>query len=95
MSSALSSIKCAYATASAGMHPSHTLPIKLRAIAAAGFAAAEIAFPDLEAYAASEYPNYKQLDDAGNGDIDGLLFAAGKIRALLDELKLEALTTMP
>jgi hypothetical protein len=93
--SSLSTIQVAYATASAGMHPSHTLPKKLKAIAAAGFTATEIAFPDLEDYAASENSDYKKLDDAGEGDLDALLAAAGNIRILLDELKLQALTIMP
>jgi hypothetical protein len=93
--SSLSTIPVAYATASAGMHPSHTLPKKLKAIAAAGFAATEIAFPDLEDYAASKNSGYKKLDDAGEGDLHTLLAAAGDIRTLLDELKLKALTIMP
>jgi sugar phosphate isomerase/epimerase len=91
----LSSIPIAYATASAGMHPSHSLPKKLEAIAAAGFSAAEIAFPDLEEFAASNHEGYSELDDAGKGDLDVLLAVAGKIRKQLDELGLQALTVMP
>jgi sugar phosphate isomerase/epimerase len=95
MAVSLAAIPIAYATASAGMHPSHTLPNKLRALARAGFTAAEIAFPDLEAYAASLHDGYKHLDDAGRGDLDALLGAAHQIRALMEELGVRALTVMP
>jgi hypothetical protein len=91
----LAAIPTAYATASAGMHPSHTLPNKLRALARAGCTAAEIAFPDLEAYASSLHDRYKQLDDAGRGDLDALLGAARQIRKLMQELGVRALTVMP
>jgi hypothetical protein len=93
--SALSSIPTAYATASAGMHPSHTLPVKLRVIAGAGFKHVEIAFPDLEAYAKSLHSGYNQLDKRGEGDLEHLLSAARKTKGLMDELDLKALTVMP
>ncbi|KAH9939481.1 xylose isomerase-like protein [Amylocystis lapponica] len=60
----------AYSTDSAGMHPSHTLPLKLRAIAAAGFVHIELGFPDLEAYAEQQTPGYAKLDNRGRGDLD-------------------------
>lgn len=85
----------AYSTDSAGMHPSHTLPIKLRAIAAAGFSQAELAFPDLEAYAEQEFSGYRKLDDHGNGDLDKLLQAAGKVSELCKELGLSILAVHP
>ncbi|KAL1948755.1 hypothetical protein VTO73DRAFT_10561 [Trametes versicolor] len=85
----------AYSTDSAGMHPSHTLPIKLRAIAAAGFSQAELGFPDLEAYAEQEFSGYRKLDDHGNGDLDKLLQAAGKVSELCKELGLSILAVHP
>ncbi|PSS37459.1 hypothetical protein PHLCEN_2v666 [Hermanssonia centrifuga] len=88
-------LRTAYSTDSAGMHPNHTLPLKLRAIAEAGFSDAELAFPDLEAYASQEYPGYRQLDRAGKGDMDTLCKAAGKIRKLCDELDLGILAVHP
>jgi hypothetical protein len=91
----ISSITTAYATASAGMHPAHTLPKKLRAIADAGFTAVEIAFPDLEAYAASLKPDYENLNSRGEGDLKGLLDATKKIKILVDNLGLDVLTLMP
>ncbi|OCH93966.1 hypothetical protein OBBRIDRAFT_823729, partial [Obba rivulosa] len=85
----------AYSTDSAGMHPSHTLPLKLQAIAEAGISQVELGFPDLEAYAAQEFPGYKKLDDRGQGDIDKLLETAGKIRALCGKLELSVLLMHP
>ncbi|KAI0628617.1 xylose isomerase-like protein [Trametes polyzona] len=85
----------AYSTDSAGMHPSHTLPIKLRAIAEAGFTQAELGFPDLEAYAEQEFPGYRKLDDRGHGDLDKLVQAAEKIKRLCDDLGLSVLAVHP
>ncbi|EJC99142.1 xylose isomerase-like protein [Fomitiporia mediterranea MF3/22] len=88
-------IQTSYATASAGMHPSHTLPSKLRAISEAGFKWTEIALPDLEKYASSSSHGYKELDSSGTGDIGKLLDAAKDIRKLCDQLGLCVLTVMP
>ncbi|KAH9848733.1 xylose isomerase-like protein [Lenzites betulinus] len=85
----------AYSTDSAGMHPSHTLPIKLRAIADAGFTQAELAFPDLEAFAGQEFPGYQKLDERGCGDLDKLVQVAGKVRQLCEELGLLILAVHP
>ena len=54
------------------MHPSHTLPQKLYAIAEAGFKYVEIAFPDLEAYAELLFedhsgPSGGEVRDVGEG----------------------------
>lgn len=91
----LNQVDAAYATASAGMHPSHTLPMKLEAIAEAGFKWTEIAFPDLEQYASSKFEGYKNLNDSGEGDLDKLVKAASDIRSLCDKLGLQVLTVMP
>ncbi|CDO71054.1 hypothetical protein BN946_scf184844.g58 [Trametes cinnabarina] len=87
--------KLAYSTDSAGMHPSHTLPLKLRAIAEAGFDQAEVAFPDLEAYAEQEYPGYQKLDDSGKGDLDKLVQASEKIWQLCEALDISILAVHP
>ncbi|KAI0765854.1 xylose isomerase-like protein [Trametes elegans] len=85
----------AYSSDSAGMHPSHTLPIKIRAIAEAKFQQVEIAFPDLEAFAAQEFPGYRKLDNNGNGDLDKLVQAAEKVKKLCEELGLTVLAVHP
>ncbi|PCH35139.1 xylose isomerase-like protein [Wolfiporia cocos MD-104 SS10] len=90
------STSLAYSSDSAGMHPSHTLPLKLRAIAEAGFPQVEVGFPDLEEYAKQEFPvEYKKLDNSGNGDLEKLLEAAGKIKSLCNELGLKVLVVHP
>ncbi|KAJ3551158.1 hypothetical protein NM688_g4881 [Phlebia brevispora] len=85
----------AYSTDSAGMHPSHTLPLKLQAIAATGFSQVELAFPDLEAFTAQQFPGYKVLDHMGNGGLEELCQAAQQIRMLCDELALQILVIHP
>ncbi|KAI0754176.1 xylose isomerase-like protein [Daedaleopsis nitida] len=85
----------AYSTDSAGMHPSHTLPVKLRAIAAAGFAQAELAFPDLEGYAAQQFSGYQKLDEAGQGDVATLVQAGEQIKELCGELGITVLAVHP
>ncbi|EED84546.1 predicted protein [Postia placenta Mad-698-R] len=76
----------AYSSDSAGMHPSHTLPLKLDAIAVAGFPQVEIGFPDLEAYAEQIFPGYIKLDEAGEGDLTKLVDVAGKVKGFCQEL---------
>ena len=77
------------------MHPNHTLPLKLRAIADAGFSQVEMAFPDLETFANQEHPGYMPLDHAGKGDLGKLCGAAVKIRGLCNELGLSVLVIHP
>ncbi|KDQ58865.1 hypothetical protein JAAARDRAFT_192446 [Jaapia argillacea MUCL 33604] len=93
--SSLQSIQTAYCTDSAGMHPSHTLPIKLRAIAAAGFSSVEIAFPNLEAYAKQQHQEYQKIDNSGRGDVEVLCKVARKVRGMCEELGLEVLALHP
>ena len=85
----------AYSTDSAGMHPSHTLPMKLRAIADAGFQLAELAFPDIEAYAEQEFSNYQQIDESGRGDVDVLVRVGEMVKALCTELGISILAVHP
>jgi len=88
-------IAAAYATASAGMHPSHTLPLKLQAIADAGFKWTEVAMPDLEQYAESRFKGFQKLDASGSGDLDMLVEAAEEIHKRCLQLGLHVLTLMP
>lgn len=103
-----SCIPTSYATASAGMSPSaHTLPIKLRAIADAGFPFVEIAFPDLEAYAKSVCSKggeaqgekggreYREIGQDGEGDVEMLVQVARRVRGMCEEMGLTVLTVMP
>ena len=86
----------AYSTDSAGMHPLHTLPVKLRAIHDAGFTQVEVGFPDLEAFAGQECnEGYQKLNDAGRGDVDKLCKVAKQVRGLCDELGMEILVVHP
>lgn len=85
----------AYSTDSAGMHPSHTLPLKLRAIAEAGFPSVELGFPDLEAFAEQEHPGYQKLDESGKGGLDTLVRAATTVRQLCSEQGLSVLAVHP
>lgn len=61
----------------------------------AGFSQAELAFPDLEAYAEQEYPTYRKLDEHGRGDFDKLLQVADTVRKLCDELRISILAVHP
>ena len=91
----LQEISVAYATASAGMHPSHSLPAKLSAISQAEFKWTEIAFPDLESFISSRKTKYRKIDSNGEGDIDELLKATEEISNLCQRLELRVLTLMP
>ncbi|BFZ55719.1 hypothetical protein PYCC9005_002760 [Savitreella phatthalungensis] len=55
------SVPLCYATPSLGMHQSHSLERKLRAIRDAGFAACEIGMPDLENFAKSSGQSVEQI----------------------------------
>lgn len=92
----ISNIPCAYATASAGMHPSHSLVKKLEAIAGAGFKLVEIAFPDLETHAETLFQGaYQNLDPSGKGDVEKLEEAARDVAGRCGRLGLKVLTVMP
>ena len=81
---------------SAGMHATHTLPIKLRAMSDAGFTQLELGFPDLEQYTTQEYNgDYKKLDNEGNGDLEKLCEVARKVRELCHTLGMEVLVVHP
>ena len=86
----------AYATPSAGTHPTHTLPMKLHAIRDAGFTEVELSFTNLEAYAAQEFNGqYIRLDKEGRGDLDKLREIAKKVKVICDELGLVILAMHP
>ncbi|KIJ64360.1 hypothetical protein HYDPIDRAFT_90751 [Hydnomerulius pinastri MD-312] len=91
----LTDILTCYATPSAGMHPCHTLPLKLRAIRDAGFTLVEIAMFDIEGFAAQEHPGYKKMDEGGQGDIETLITVARKVNEICSELGLTILAVHP
>lgn len=96
----LDGIEISYATASAGMPKSRTLPLKLKAIANAGFQSTEIAFPDLEAHAAENFAKvagqkYSEIGPDGRGDEEILMNASTEVKDLCDQLGLKVLTLMP
>lgn len=66
------------------------LPAKLRAIAAAGFEAIELAFPDLLAFACQQ-----QQKDVGENEFNALVVAAELLKELCGELKLKILMLQP
>ena len=86
----------AYSSDSAGMHPSHSLPVKLQAIAYAGFRHVEIGMPDIEAFAEQELEgDYQKLNNEGKGDLDKLCDAATKVQSLCQKLGLQVLVVHP
>ncbi|KAH8152619.1 uncharacterized protein LAJ45_03460 [Morchella importuna] len=87
----LSSIKLSYATPSLGMHPTHTLPLKLSAISTAGYQGFELGFDDLLSFARQ----YLRISDLAEDDYDNLCTAAGEVGRLCDELELEVLVFQP
>jgi sugar phosphate isomerase/epimerase len=86
----LNKIRIAYATPSLGMHPSHTLELKLEAASKAGFQGVEIGFDDLVSHADRHNPGFK-----GEEDIPTLLKSASEIRDLCSKLSLEVLCLQP
>ncbi|KAI5851012.1 xylose isomerase-like protein [Tricharina praecox] len=71
-------IPLAYATPSLGMHPSHTLPQKLSAIASAGYTGFELGIDDLVSFARS----YLHNPELTSTSWPSLLLAAKKVRLL-------------
>ena len=91
----LDKIQVAYATASAGMSSKHTLPLKIKAIAEAGFQWIEMAFPDLEAYVKEKFEDYKEMNGGNDSDLQKLLETANEVNTMLRECGLRTLTVMP
>lgn len=87
----LSQIKLSYATPSLGMHPSHTLPLKLSAIATAGFQGCELGFDDLLSFA----KQFLRHPDLTPDEYEDICVAAAEIKNLCSELKLEILVLQP
>jgi len=77
----LDKIPLAYATPSLGMHPCHTVELKLQGASKSGFRGVEMGFDDLVSYAARHNQGFK-----GEEDLPTLLKSAGEIRDLCKEL---------
>lgn len=86
----LDKIPLAYATPSLGMHPSHTVELKLQAASKAGFRGIEMGFDDLISHAERHNPGFK-----GEDDLPTLLKSAGQIRELCQQLNLEIVCLQP
>lgn len=87
----LSSIKLCYATPSLGMHPTHSLSLKLSAIATAGFQGCELGFDDLLSFAQDFLKHPKLTAD----EYEKICVAAAEIKNLCSELKLVILVLQP
>lgn len=83
-------IPVAYATPSLGMHPSHTVELKLEAASKAGFKGVEMGFDDLVSHADRHNPGFK-----GQDDIPTLLKSAKELRELCTKLNLEIICLQP
>jgi len=86
----LDKIPLAYATPSLGMHPTHTVEMKLQAASKAGFRGIEMGFDDLASHAKRHNPGFK-----GEDDLPTLLKSAGEIRELCQKLNLEIICLQP
>jgi sugar phosphate isomerase/epimerase len=85
-----SEIPTSYASCSIGTEESHTLPLKLKAIADAGFDAIELSMPDILAY--GKLLNGKEPDPK---DYDTLVEIGKQIKAQTTEHKLKILMLQP
>lgn len=86
----LDSIPVSFATCSVGYAPEHTLPKKLDAISAAGFAAIELAMPDLLSFA-----NMHLGRDVQNNDYDDLCIAGTEVKRLCQTHGMEIILLQP
>jgi len=87
-----------YATVSIGYNNSHTLPKKLDAIAAAGFQAIELGFPDLLTFANQHLrPSKPQdgQDEITAYDYDNLCTAARHVKSMCEARSLKILMLQP
>ena len=94
----LDRIPTCYASVSIGCKPEHTLPKKLDAIAAAGFQAIELGFPDLLSFANQHLRPGQQEggpDEITNHDYDNLCAAAKVVKTMCDAKGLEILILQP
>lgn len=88
--SSLQSIPASFATCSIGCKPEHTLPVRLDAIARAGFIAIELSMPDLLSFAESHF-GFK-VDPY---DFDKLCTAASQVRQICREKHLQIMMLQP
>lgn len=92
----LKGIRLSFATCSIGCKDEHTLPVKLDAIAAAGFQAIELSMPDIVDFANLHSRNEKlDLPKVNDHSWDELVTAAGVIKAMCGAKKLKVLMLQP
>ncbi|CAK4029754.1 Hypothetical predicted protein [Lecanosticta acicola] len=87
----LSSLPLSYASVSIGYKPAHTLPLKLDAIASAGFQAIELGMPDLVSFANLHFKTDKITDHAW----EDLTAAARALKPILSAKNLKVLMLQP
>ena len=88
--SSLQNIPLSYASVSIGCRDDHTLSKKLNAIAAAGFNAIELGFPDLLSFASTYMKK-----EVGAYDYDDLVVSAKVVKAMCDSKNLKILILQP
>ena len=88
----LDKIPTCYASVSIGCREEHTLPKKLDAIAAAGFQAIELGFPDLLSFANQHLRPKKEIT---NYDYDDLCTAAKEVKSMCEARGLKILILQP
>ena len=87
--SSLSSIPTCYATVSIGT-PTNPLPLKLKAIASAGFQGIELGFPDLQSFTSQNIGR-----DVGPKEYDALCNAGQEVKRICQELRLKIVMLQP
>ncbi len=88
--SSVQDIPTCFASCSIGCKPSHTLPKRLEAIAAAGFDAIELSFPDILTFASEQLKR-----DVQPSDYDDLCSVGQEIKRLCESQKLKILMLQP
>lgn len=94
----LNNLPLCYATVSIGCKPEHTLPKKIDAIAAAGFQAIELGFPDLLSFANQHLRPQEQEDGPDSieaNDYDSLCSAAKVVKTMCDAKGIKVLMLQP
>ncbi len=60
-----------------------------------GVQVVELAFPDLESYAAQRHEGYQKLDNAGQGELGTLLKTAEEVKTICSDLRMKVVVVHP